>query len=182
MTVFRSNPVNWASCCLSFGRICTPLGLALLTATCASTTVHSEVTTLTHVEAGVHSSLHSRTFLVIESAEAFALWYQDLHAHRMPPPPVPRIDFSKHLVLAVSMGHRPTGGYAIRLAEAAQDGDTIKITVLERQPAPGTAQITVVTSPYAIASLARGDFTKVAFVGADGQVMAVRNIAPPVRE
>lgn len=181
MTVFRRHPRTWAELCLSLGGVCARLALALLTATCTSTIGHSEVTTLTHVEAGVYSSLASRTFLVIESAEDFARWYQDLHAHRLPPPAVPRIDFRQHLAVAVSMGHRPTGGYAIRITDAALDGDTINVTILERQPAPGTAQITVVTNPYAIATVARGYFTKLAFIGAEGQVLAVRQVAPPSR-
>ena len=168
--------MTWVGCCLSIGRLCAPFGLAVLTATCANTSGHGAATTVTHVEAGVYSALQERAFLVIESREDFARWYQDLHAHRLPPPAVPRIDFRQHLVLAVSMGHRSTGGYSIRIADAALDGDIIRVSIVERQPAPGTAQTTAVTSPYAIAIVPRGDFAEVSFVGTGGQTLAVQNV------
>ena len=176
MTVFGGHLMTWVGCCLSIGRLCAPFGLAVLTATCASTSGQGAATTVTHVEVGVYSALQERAFLVIESREDFARWYQDLHAHRLPPPPVPRIDFRQHLVLAVAMGHRSTGGYAIRIADAALDGDTIRVSIVERQPAPGTAQTTAVTSPYAIAIVPRGDFAEVSFVGTGGQTLAVQNV------
>ncbi len=176
MTALRSNLAICAGYCLSLGRICSRFGLAVLTATCTSTSGQDQLTPLTHVEAGTHSALAERTFLVIEGKEDFALWYRDLQAHRLPPPPVPQIDFRQHLALAASMGHQPSGGYGIRIAGAAIDGDTIKVTIVERQPASGTAQITVVTSPYAIATVPRSEVTKVAFVGAGGQTLAVRKV------
>lgn len=173
--------MNWEGCCGSPWRICTRLGVALMVATCAGMDGQGEMT-VTHVEAGVYSSLRERAYLVFDGAEDFALWYRELHAHRMPAPPVPRIDFREHLAVAVSMGHRPSGGYGIRFSGVTWDDDTINLTVVERQPAPGTAQIAVVTSPYAIAAVARGELAEVVFVGAEGQVLALRQIVPPSRE
>ena len=130
MTVFGGHLMAWVGCCLSIGRLWVPFGLAVLAATCASTSGHGAATTVTRVEAGVYSALGERAFLVIESSEDFARWYQDLHAHRLPPPAVPRIDFRQHLVLVVAMGHRSTGGYSIRIADAALDGDTIRVSIV----------------------------------------------------
>ena len=162
------------------------LGSALLAAGCAATNAPGEVTltevTLTEVEAGVHSAVHERAYLVIERADDFALWYRGLHAHRLPVPPAPGVDFGRRLALAVSMGRRASGGYDVRLSDPVLDGDTVKVTVLEGRPAPATAQITLVTSPYAIATVARGEYDKVAFVEPGGQVLAVRKVAAPRAE
>ncbi len=155
----------------------------MLAAGCADTALRREVT-LDHVEAGAYSSLHSRAFLVIESAAAFARWYRDLHVHRLPPPAVPGIDFRRRLAVIALMGQRPSGGYGIRFSDSVsvQGDESVEVTIIERQPASGTMQTAVVTSPYAIATIGRGSVAKVAFVGADGQVLAVRRVNAPDRE
>lgn len=153
-----------------------PLGLAaVLVASCAGTTGRSGPA-LTRIEAGVHSTLHAREFMVIEDAADFALWYRALHAHRLPSPTAPRIDFHRHLVLVASMGQRPTGGYAIGFSESgvSVQADTALVTIIERHPAQGKVQTSALTNPYAIATLPRDRYAKVAFVGADGTVHAVR--------
>ena len=155
-------------------------GLALIATACAGTGPAESF--LAHVEAGAHSSFDNRSFLVIESADEFAIWYRDLHAYRLPVPPAPRIDFRRYVALVALMGQRSSGGYGIRFPSSVLDGDTIKVTVVEQKPTPGTAQTTVMTNPYAIATIARGKLEKVAFVSADGQVLAVREIAPLGRE
>lgn len=65
----------------------------------------------------------------------------------------PRVNFEKEMVVIVSMGKRPTGGYLTDVVEAELRGRTLRVLVAEREPVPGLMQIQVVTQPYVMVAL-----------------------------
>jgi protease stability complex PrcB-like protein len=69
----------------------------------------------------------------------------------------PAIDFEKFTVLVAALGTRPTGGFAVLVQGAFDNGGMIEVYVLEVRPGPDCTVITTVTHPIAIALIPRSD-------------------------
>jgi PrcB C-terminal len=67
--------------------------------------------------------------------------------------PVPRVDFSKEMVVAVFMGSRPTAGFSVEIVAAAERDGKFVVGYRETQPAPGGITAQVLTAPYHIAAV-----------------------------
>ncbi len=64
-----------------------------------------------------------------------------------------RIDFEREHLLVVGLGEKPTGGYALTLANSMIENDVLNLTVYLRRP-PADAMVTqVVTTPCAILAI-----------------------------
>lgn len=61
------------------------------------------------------------------------------------------------LLVAVLMGQRPTGGYAVRIERMRLRGDTVEVVAAFHAPPPDAVVIQVLTSPFVIAAVARAD-------------------------
>ena len=68
------------------------------------------------------------------------------------------VDFDTQIVLAAMQGPKSTGGYAISIMRAFQDGTQIRIEVDVVEPEPGSMTIQVLTSPYHLVTAERSDF------------------------
>jgi hypothetical protein len=88
------------------------------------------------VETGQFSGLRSERLEVIRIASEFAELWQT-HASGFSPAPIqPEVDFDREMVIAVFLGERPTGGFAITVTEATERADSLLVTV--RITLPGT--------------------------------------------
>jgi len=127
---------------------------------------------LVPLESGNHSNAVDRSFQVLFDQPAFNKLHRNVHSGRLPPPASPQVDFDRFVVVAAFMGQRSTLGYRIGFGDAvAFEGGTASLPVTERGPPPGTVQGQAITTPYAIAALARGDYKEVAFVDPNGAVL-----------
>lgn len=61
--------------------------------------------------------------------------------------PVPKVDFSKRMVLAVFLGTRPSAGYSVEITGTKADGKTLLVAWREFPPKPGNLSAQVLTSP-----------------------------------
>lgn len=61
------------------------------------------------------------------------------------------VDLDKHIILALHMGQKNTGGFSIDVSNVEEDGDTTYVTVEEKTPEPGAMVTMALTSPYCIA-------------------------------
>lgn len=73
----------------------------------------------------------------------------------------PRVDFTSEDVLAVSMGTKPTGGYAIKITKATLmtggiTGGRCFVEVTETTPAPGQPVTMALTSPFHMVRVPKG--------------------------
>jgi hypothetical protein len=66
-------------------------------------------------------------------------------------------DWSAHMLIAVSLGSRPTGGYAVEIDSVEQDGERWIVHARETRPAPGSLQTQMVTSPFDCVATRRFD-------------------------
>jgi hypothetical protein len=91
-----------------------------------------------------------RELIVRSSAEWNAVWKS--HAG---PQTAPAVDFSTHLVAAVFLGSRPTGGFGVEIVRTRRENEALVIEYVERRPAADTLVTQVLTSPFHIVKLPR---------------------------
>jgi hypothetical protein len=112
---------------------------------------------------GQHGGPRTPTELVARSE---AEW-QRLAASFGLRPPLPPIDFSRHMVVAVGLGQRPTGGYAVTILGAAERAGVLHVRYQERRPGPGELVTQALTTPYHARVLPRSDAGPVVFEGVE---------------
>lgn len=93
------------------------------------------------------SGIRDRRRLVIRTDSEWEAFWSDLLSNRMPTPPAPEIDFDRFVVIAATMGQRPTGGHAIGIADVEHVGGEYRVTVVETSPGPGCVTTQALTAP-----------------------------------
>jgi hypothetical protein len=89
--------------------------------------------------------------VVREPAEFESLWKMAWGAE--PSRPLPEVDFSTHMVLAVALGGRSTGGYTIQVAEVLPEGDGLEARVVSTAPGKNCAVTLALTQPVDFVSV-----------------------------
>lgn len=108
----------------------------------------------TIIAQGSNSGYQSASQMVIGNSERWNDLWQQHTSNTEPPPPVPRVDFTRHSVVAVFGGEKPTGGYSVEILSAKTNGSptqeqqAIAITVQHRQPEAGDFMKEALTYPY----------------------------------
>jgi len=103
------------------------------------------------INADLMSALDRPQQVVARTQEEWtALWQQ--HA---PGRPVPSVDFSQRMVVAVFLGSRPSGGYRVEITGVRTENGVMVVEWTERRPDPGQAAAQVMTSPAHIVSVPR---------------------------
>jgi hypothetical protein len=74
-------------------------------------------------------------------------WTNNISAAAEPP----AIDFTRYMAVAVLIGTRPTGGYAVRIVAVTPEVDRLAVLYRLTVPATGQAVSPAATSPYAVA-------------------------------
>lgn len=107
------------------------------------------------VDQGVFSGIQERAQRVIGGAEEWkVLWASRSSAIPSPLPPPP-INFSREMVIAVSMGEQRTGGYSIEIQKIEEGRYSLEVLVSEAFPLPGALVAQVLTQPYHIIKVER---------------------------
>lgn len=97
-----------------------------------------------------------REVVVRTDADWRTLWKAHT-AHRVPPPPVPPVDFTSAQVVGVFLGQRSSGGYAVDILSLSDEADARTVTYREIRPPANTLQITVLTQPFHLRTVPRRD-------------------------
>lgn len=130
-------------------------------------------------ESGVHAATGEDTMhfrLVADKAE-FAALYEQIHAAALPKPEPPSLDFGSEYVLAAFMGRRSSGGYSIVFQEDAyRQGETMTVTVGMHNPNLDAVVPQVITAPYSLALLPKGDYRQVEVLSTAGERLAVLEV------
>lgn len=100
------------------------------------------------------SGIPDRRRIVIDDGAEWAEYWAELYANVSPTPDPPAMDFGSQVVIAATMGQRPTGGFLIRIEEVTRSGSDLRVLVVETAPGAGcittqafTAPATAVTVP-----------------------------------
>ena len=104
---------------------------------------------------GSSSGYTESTQLVVRTEARWADVWAKLHQRRLPRPELPPIDFEREMALAVCMGERPSGGYAIQILDVLRAEETIVVQVEETEPSPESLQTMALTQPYHVVVVKR---------------------------
>lgn len=133
------------------------LAAVLLLACAAGTSGSSE--TIEHpfqtIAAETHSGLRERRREVIRDEASFARLWAEIHAGSTPAPALPPVDFDQHMLIAVALGTRPSGGFGIKVQSVTSRGERLEVAVTESCPAPGAMVITALTQPVEVVRVPR---------------------------
>jgi len=129
---------------------------------------------LVMIESGSYSGYNESGIVlkVIEDKNSFNELYRIIHSINLPQPQLPGIDFNTEILLAAFSGRKPTGGYSIDLVNAQLTGNSrLYVEVLTKEPQSGSILTQAVTSPYALASVKRGDFSEIVFLDRNRDIL-----------
>ncbi len=111
------------------------------------------------LEKGDQSNVEdARQVLVRTEAELRRLWQQ--HA---PDRPVPKVDFSREMVVGVFMGSRPNAGFSTAIVSATAANGALMVRYSESRPTAGTVSAQILTFPYHLVAIPKADVKNVKF-------------------
>jgi hypothetical protein len=126
------------------------------------------------VDSGVSSGKRFASLYidVITEKEAFTRLFRDIHAHQLPPPAPPAIDFEQAVVFIVSMGERPTTGYSVDIDHIEQDGNVLRVKMHLREPSPQARHAAMITQPFVMVKIQKGrGVRRVEFIAQDSTIL-----------
>lgn len=114
-----------------------------------------EKVTFSTVAKGFHSGiLLPRRLVIRERGEWEKLWLEHASIF-IPPPPLPPVDFSREMVVALYSGEKPTGGFSVEIREVVRTEGNLVVRYVEQSPSPGAVRSSVLTQPFHIIRLDR---------------------------
>ena len=135
------------------------LAAAVLVAACAAAGPSQAQNTVEHpfetIVAASHSGLAERRRELIRDETSWASLWAQVHTGFAPVPPLPAVDFAQHMLIAVALGTRPSGGFAVEVRGVTSRGERLEVTVVESCPARGAMVSLSLTQPVAVVRVAR---------------------------
>ena len=132
------------------------LGLAgaALVAACATAGASAGENPAEHpfqaILAAAHTGLAERRREVIRDPASWARLWSEIHAGLTPAPPLPPVDFAQHMLIAVALGTRPSGGFGVKVENVTTRGGRLEIAVVEACPAAGAMVTQSLTQPVEV--------------------------------
>jgi hypothetical protein len=106
-------------------------------------------------DAGTSSSVTGRTAVVVRRDRRWRSLWRDLNAGAYQRPPLPRVDFSRQMLILVTQGRQSSGGYSITVESVRDDGTRLIVSARERAPGSSCATPQVLTAPYHVVRVRR---------------------------
>jgi len=129
----------------------------LLLASCTACAATAATMPFATLAKGLASGVGQPTQIVVRSQTDWAaLWSRHMRTQIAPPPP-PSVDFSRDMVLALFMGERPTGGYAIEVTRIERTDHGLSVHYLTSRPDPSAMQTQALTQPFHLVTVPRVD-------------------------
>lgn len=124
---------------------------ALALAACAVTATEPEETSMREIVRGYHSQQRTQLFEYVTDAERLnTLWRQHGSSAR------PTIDFAESAVLALFLGERTTGGYAVIVERVTRRGAILEVDVTVYEPGRGCMTTQALTQPFQFVEVPAG--------------------------
>lgn len=104
---------------------------------------------------GIDCGLSAQGIHVARTPAEWRTLWDALTRNRLPKPPAPSIDWEHDMVVCVTLGTRPSGGYTIELEGLRIVGSELVVDARERRPAADAIVPMVTTAPYALITTER---------------------------
>ena len=95
--------------------------------------------------------------LVITTQAAWQQFWTERFAAQQPMPPLPVIDFATEVIVAVTGGQKPTGGFAIRVESVTERGGELEALVVDTAPGAACGVTLAVTFPFDVIRVPRAN-------------------------
>jgi len=113
-----------------------------------ATAVVLQTIAFTNVAQGTSSQIDEPRKVIVRSAEEFqALWKSHSAA------PLPKVDFSKSIVVGVFLGMRPTAGYTVGIQAVRRTEGGAVVEYIEGGPDKARMVAQLLTSPFHLVSI-----------------------------
>jgi hypothetical protein len=99
------------------------------------------------------SGLADSLRLVVRDSAAWRTVWNRINQPFIPPPSLPPVDFARTMIVVVSLGREPSGGYDVVIDSARSDGRSIDVVLHRITPGGGCPVEAVVTAPVDVARL-----------------------------
>lgn len=106
---------------------------------------------------GSASGIEDAREMVITDQSEWESFWSELNANVQPVPDLPEIDFSREMVIAVTLGMRSTTGYSVNITGVDEEEDSITVTYLEMQPPWDAIVGQALTQPYHVIKIQKSD-------------------------
>jgi hypothetical protein len=130
--------------------------LAILALACVDSLSAAGLPMRTLAKGAFSGIQESRQEVIRDEAAWQRFWAQHSTSSRTGGP-VPPVDFTKEMVIAVTLGRRTTGGYSIQLTNVEPQQDTLRIMVRRTAPPPGAMAIQALTAPFHFVAVPKSD-------------------------
>jgi hypothetical protein len=122
-----------------------------------------EAPTTRTIEKGDQSNIDdARQVLLRSEAELRQLWKQ-----HSPDRPMPKVDFSREMVVGVFMGSRPNAGFSTAVVSATAAKGALLVRYTETAPPAGSITAQILTFPYHLVAIPKADVKDVKFEKVD---------------
>jgi PrcB C-terminal len=108
------------------------------------------------VQTGTQGGPEKAEQSVATTPEEWAKLWKNYRRNLVPAPALPEVNFEKEMIVAVAMGTKPSGGYAIAIKRIEKTDKGVVVHYRETAPAPGGIGIAVLTQPFHIIRLEKG--------------------------
>ena len=96
-------------------------------------------------------------FLLIENNESYIKFIESLKLDEADYANFLKVDFKKKNLIVLYQGQKSSGGYAITIVSVSNDKNTILVKKKEIEPNKGDLVTTVITQPYCMALIPKGN-------------------------
>lgn len=115
------------------------------------------------IQEGSYCGFNEAGNFLLEDAESWKTLWTKVGSNQIPPPALPKVDFSTHMVLASFMGPQTSGGYALKITLVQAEGGTAYVAVSHRKPGAECFVTDAITQPYCIVQIKREKIKSAAF-------------------
>ncbi len=98
----------------------------------------------------------AQNYVITDEVSWNNLW-RTTYSNTTPMPELPKIDFSKEMVLAIYLGKKNTGGFNTFVEGVYEYDDHVLVSARKTTPQPGRNVIMITTEPYTIVKTERVD-------------------------
>jgi hypothetical protein len=128
------------------------LGLFVLAAAAQTAGRPITVTSLAKLNAPSGALAGSLQRALTDEASWPALWGQ-LTANISPAPAIPKVDYTKDVVIFAAMGDKHSGGFKVEITGAAEQSGKVVVEVTETSPGQKCMNAMMMTSPVVLATI-----------------------------
>jgi len=127
--------------------------IAFLGFSCSNQGEEEVVVPFEVIHGGSYCSIVDKRQVVIKNNDDYQKLMNEVYKDLDQMPIIPEVDFTKNYVIAVFMGAKNTGGYAINFDKVIRRTGDLTVSVFETSPGAKCVVTQAVTHPYEIAKI-----------------------------